>query len=68
MPADLRKPFDPACCEGSTCSDGSLSALSCGCDPGLLKNGKVIGHLCERHAAVDSYVKQYGLPQESHEG
>lgn len=42
MPADLTKPFAPACCEGSTCPDNTNSAMPCGCDKGA-------NHLCELH-------------------
>lgn len=44
MPANLNKPFDPACCEGDCGpSKESMSARPCGCDPGAK-------WVCERHA------------------
>lgn len=68
MPADLKAPFKESCCDGGVCSDNPTSAQPCGCDPGLMQHGVVIGYKCARHKAEDAYVKQYGLPQESHEG
>lgn len=73
MPADLKAPFKESCCDGGVCSDNATSAQPCGCDPGLMKNGLVIGWICERHKAEyrlkeDAYIKAYGLPQESHGG
>lgn len=44
MPADLTKPFAPACCEGAAAANLN-SAQPCGCDPGCGPRG----YLCERH-------------------
>lgn len=41
MPANLKEPFGPSCCESGG-EIGKQSARSCGCDPGA-------NHLCERH-------------------
>ena len=42
MPADLKNPFGPSCCDGGACNTRE-SAQPCGCDLG-------INHLCDRHA------------------
>ena len=49
MPANLKKPFDPSCCDGGECAPSPMSAQNCGCDPGLVKDGKIVGYKCERH-------------------
>lgn len=46
MPADLKNPFDPSCCDGGQCSTGQ-SARSCGCDPGA-------GWVCQWHKDMGS--------------
>lgn len=40
--------FPESCCDGGACSN-DLSAQPCGCDPGLKRDGKIVGHVCDRH-------------------
>lgn len=44
MPADLKKPFNPSCCDGGASGPNEMSAQPCGCDPGAKWQ-------CARHKA-----------------
>ena len=41
MPADLKNPFDPSCCEGGA-GNTTQSCQPCGCDKGA-------NHMCQQH-------------------
>ena len=54
MPADLKKPFGPSCCDGGECNLNDMSAQPCGCDKGA-------NWICQRHqleATLAEYVRK----------
>lgn len=49
MPADLKDPFGPSCCDGGSGSDSHQSAQHCGCDMGC----KPKPWYCRQHAWLE---------------
>lgn len=60
MPADLKAPFDPACCEGGACGEPQ-SAQYCGCDAGA-------HYKCERHRLEEEIKQSLAESGVYHEG
>lgn len=57
MPADLKNPFGPSCCDGGAGADCHESARPCGCDPGAQ-------HVCAQHKATEQPYA--GLKEDLH--